>query len=530
MGVEGDGDRAGGLSIGRVIGYFARTAPDELALVEDGSDDVATWAELDRTTNALARAYAERGVGQDDMVGIALPNSAEFVRACVAVWKLGGTPLPLSPKLPAAERRRILDLARPALLVGAGSYPGGPAELPVGFDPAGHDDGELPDRSPTHWKALTSGGSTGLPKIIVARDRPLFDPESVAVSYMHARGVHLVAGPLYHNAAFIYAMRGLFSGNRLVVLRRFDPARVLSIVGEQRVTWMQLVPTMMNRIQKLPAEQRAAADWSSLRTLLHVGGPCAPWLKRAFIDWLGPERIVEVYAGTEGQGFTVITGDEWLAHPGSVGRAARGSRFRVLDEHGDDVAPGVVGEVYLMPAGGPGSTYHYLGATPRSRDGWESLGDLGHYDADGYLYLDDRSTDCIVSGGANVYPAEVEGALDAHPGVRSSAVIGLPDDDLGQRVVAIVHADPGVTPAELDAHLADLIAPYKRPRDYELTDTTLRDEAGKVRRSALRAARLPAAGNAVGTAAGNPTGSAAVNEAGTAVGNALGDAAGTVDR
>lgn len=479
------------LSIGRLVGHFARRDPDGLALVEDGSDDANTWAELDRVTNALARSYAALGVGQDDMVAISLPNSAEFVRACVAVWKLGGTPLPLSVKLPPVERDRILDLAQPALLLGAESA--GVPSLPRGHEPAGEDDTELPDRVSTHWKALTSGGSTGLPKIIVARGRATFDPDEPAVGYVPAGGVHLVAGPLYHNAAFIYAMRAFFSGSRLVVLPRFDAARVLSIVDEQRVTWTQLVPTMMNRIWHLPAEQRAAVDWSSLRVLLHVGGPCAPWLKEAFIDWLGPERIVEVYGGTEGQGVTTITGVEWLSHRGSVGRPALNSRFEVQDEDGNPVPPGVVGEVFLMPAGGPGSTYHYLGAEPRSRRGWESIGDLGHYDEDGYLYLSDRSTDCIVSGGANVYPAEVEGALGAHPGVRSSAVIGLPDDDLGQKVVAIVEVEPGVTADDLDAHLRDLVAPYKRPREYELTDRTLRDEAGKVRRSALRKAWMEAA-------------------------------------
>lgn len=466
------------LSIGRLIGHFARTRPDVLALVEDGTEDAMTWAELDRATNRLARAYAEQGVGQDAIVAVVLPNSAAFVRACVAAWKLGATPLPLSTRLPPAERDRILALAPPALVV--------TSEV----DASGHDDAELPERSPTYWKALTSGGSTGRPKLIVARDRPMWNPEVPIVEYMHADGVQLVVGPLYHNAAFIYAMRGLFCGNRLVVMRRFDAARVLALVGEHRVTWMQLVPTMMNRIWKLPPEVRAGADLSSLRTLLHVGGPCAPWLKEAWLDWLGPDRVVEVYAGTESQGITMITGSEWRAHRGSVGRAIRGSRFQVQDEDGRVVPPGVVGEVFLMPEGGPGSTYHYVGATPRSRDGWESLGDLGHYDEDGFLYLDDRSTDCIVTGGANVYPAEVEGALDAFPGVRASAVIGLPDEDLGHRVVAIVEAGEDVTAEALDTHLATLLAPYKRPRAYELTTAPLRDEAGKVRRSALRAERL----------------------------------------
>ncbi|TDV57718.1 AMP-binding protein [Actinophytocola oryzae] len=467
------------LSIGRLFGHFASTRPDAVALVEDGSDDVMTWTELDRATNRLARVYAAAGVGKDSVVAVVLPNSAALVRACVATWKLGATTLPLSVKLPPAERERILALAPPALVV----------ESEV--DASGLSEAELPDVSPKYWKALTSGGSTGKPKLIFSHDRPQWDPNVSVVEYMHPDGVHLVVGPLYHNAAFIYSMRGLFSGNRLVVMRRFDAARVLRLVEEHAVTWMQLVPTMMNRIWKLPPEVRAAADLSSLRTLLHVGGPCAPWLKEAWIDWLGPDRVMEVYAGTESQGITLINGREWLSHRGSVGRAIRGSRFEVQDEQGRVVPPGVVGEVFLMPADGPGSTYHYVGAAPRSRDGWESLGDLGHYDEDGFLYLDDRSTDCVVSGGANVYPAEVEGALDSCPGVRASAVIGLPDEDLGQRVVAIVEADPDVTAEALDAHLTSLLAPYKRPRAYELTQSPLRDEAGKVRRSALRAQRLP---------------------------------------
>jgi bile acid-coenzyme A ligase len=482
------------LSIAGVFRHFASTRPDRLAVVEDGPAAPMTWAELDSVTNRLARSYADLGAGQDDMIGVAVPNSAEFFRACVAIWKIGGTPVPLSPRQPPPERRRVVDLAKATLVVGSDPMPGGPPTVPIGHLAAAYDDGPLPDTSPAYWKALTSGGSTGLPKLIVAREEPRFDPTEPATSYLHTDGVHLVAGPLYHNAAFIYAMRGLFCGNQLVVMRRFDAARVLELVPAHGITWMQLVPTMMSRIWKLPAHVRAAADMSSVRTVLHVGGPCAPWLKRAWIDWLGPDRIVEIYAGTEAQGITMITGREWLEHPGSVGRPIRGSRFEVQDEHGNVVPPGVVGEVFLMPEGGQGSTYHYLGADPRARDGWESLGDLGHYDEDGYLYLDDRSTDCVVTGGANVYPAEVEAALDSYPGVRASAVIGLPDDDLGQRVVAIVETtDPSVTPQALDAHLADLLVPYKRPRGYELTTAALRDEAGKVRRSALRADRIAAA-------------------------------------
>jgi bile acid-coenzyme A ligase len=222
-----------------------------------------------------------------------------------------------------------------------------------------------------------------------------------------------------------------------------------------------------------------------------MAAPCPPWLKEAFIEWLGPERVHELYAGTESQGVTTITGNEWLAHRGSVGKAQFGSQIKILDEDGRELPPRTVGEVFMLPSGGPGSTYRYIGASAKSRDGWESLGDMGYLDEDGYLYLADRQTDMILCGGANVYPAEVEAAIDAHPAVRSSVVIGLPDDDLGQVVHAIVDiADHELEQDALLAHLGERLVRYKIPRTFELVRTPLRDDAGKVRRSSLRSERV----------------------------------------
>src|SRR5262245_51426122 len=224
--------------------------------------------------------------------------------------------------------------------------------------------------------------------------------------------------------------------------------------------------------------------------MMHMGAPCPPWLKEAWITWLGPERVHELYGGTEGLSYTWITGTEWLTHRGSVGKPLAGGQMQIRDAHGHVLPPGAVGEIYMRPDAGPGTTYHYIGAEPRRVDGWESLGDLGWMDEEGYLYLADRQTDMILRGGANVYPAEVEAALDAHPKVRSSAVIGLPDEDLGHRIHAIVQVDGEVTDAELRAHLADRLASYKLPRTFERTVEPLRDDAGKVRRSALRTSRV----------------------------------------
>ena len=249
---------------------------------------------------------------------------------------------------------------------------------------------------------------------------------------------------------------------------------------------MMLVPTMMQRIWRLPQDVRDRYDISSLVAILHLAAPCPAWLKQCWIDWLGPERVWELYAGTEAQGITIIRGVEWLEHVGSVGKPADGT-MRILDGDGNDLPPGEVGEIWMKPP--EQATYRYIGAEARELDGWESLGDLGSMDADGYLYIADRRTDLILSGGANVYPAEVEAALDEHPDVRSCAVIGLPDDDLGQRVHAVVEIAGDVDDDDLRAHMEARLARYKVPRSFERADGPVRDDAGKVRRSGLASER-----------------------------------------
>jgi bile acid-coenzyme A ligase len=264
------------------------------------------------------------------------------------------------------------------------------------------------------------------------------------------------------------------------------------------VQFAVLVPTMMHRMWRLGPEVRSRYDLSALVRILHMAAPCPVWLKEAFIEWLGPERVHELYAGTEAQGATYINGTDWLQHKGSVGKPMN-CEVLILDEHGAELPPRQLGEVYLRPkTAGPAGRYRYIGATAKVHgEGWESLGDMGYVDEDGYLYLGDRQTDMILCGGANIYPAEVESAIDSHPAVRSSCVIGLPDDDLGSVVHAIVDvAERDLSEADLTAHLRERLAKYKMPRSFELVRTPLRDDAGKVRRSALRAARLQTTRNA----------------------------------
>jgi bile acid-coenzyme A ligase len=270
-------------------------------------------------------------------------------------------------------------------------------------------------------------------------------------------------------------------------MNRFDPEEALRLIERERVEWVCLVPTMMHRIWSLPPEVRARYDLSSLRTVVHLGAPCPPWLKHAWIDWLGPERILEVYAGTEGAAI-LITGEEWLSKPGSVGKAPP-EALSIRDEEGNACRPGVVGEIFF--AAETATRFHYIGADPRLDDaGRMSLGDLGYLDEDGYLFLSDRRTDMILRGGANIYPAEVEAALIEHPAVSDAVVLGLPCEDYGARVHAIVQPAKELPVEEIDAFVRARLTGYKCPESYEMVEAALRDEAGKVRRAALRGERL----------------------------------------
>ncbi|GAA4263973.1 AMP-binding protein [Dactylosporangium darangshiense] len=388
--------------------------------------------------------------------------------------------------MPDRERAAIIELADPALIVGIA--PGTHGDRPTGYpaDPGLCNAPIEPDRVPPAWKAPTSGGSTGRPKLIVSELPGAIVPTEVGeLLGQHDNSVQLVTGPLYHNAPFNFSMYGLFAGQHLVVLPRFDPVATLEAIEQYRVDWISLVPTMMARIWRQIEDAPGRYDVSSLRQVFHGAAPCPPWLKEAWFDLVGAANVKEMYASTEGQLTTLIDGDEWLRHRGSVGRPIRGE-VRILDAEGTTVPVGEVGEIFTRPGEGAAPTYRYIGAEARTRDGWDSLGDLGWLDTDGYLYIADRRTDLIITGGANVYPAEVEAALLAHPAVMSCAVIGIPDHDLGQRVHAVVQAETPVTDDELRGFLADRLVRYKIPRSFRYVETPLRDDAGKVRRAALR--------------------------------------------
>ncbi len=477
------------IPMSRVLAHWAGIQPDRVAVVIDGES--VSFAELDALTNQLARAYADLGVGQDDFVTIALPNSIEFVAASFATWKLGATPQPISAALPKAERDAIITLARPSLVVGPEDIEDGVPSLPAGFsDYRSYPAEALEERTASKIKAMTSGGSTGRPKLIVMPLPAVWDLDAKFLGFAQ-QSISGIPGPLYHNGPFMWMFISLCMGCSIVLSRRFDAEQTLTQIEQHRITNLYQVPTMMQRIWSLPEEIRSSYDVSSLKVLWHMAAPCPAWLKEAFIEWLGPDVVWELYGGTEGQGSTIISGTEWLTHPGSVGRPSN-CEMKIVADDGSTLPAGEVGEVYMRLPAEQGPSYEYVGAEASAIDeGWETIGDMGYLDEEGYLYLADRRTDLILSGGANIYPAEVEAAIDAYPGVRSSAVIGLPHKDLGHAVHAIVDV-PGerIEEGQLLSFLADQLVRYKHPRSFEFVSEPLRDEAGKVRRKALKEARL----------------------------------------
>ncbi|MFV0281091.1 MAG: AMP-binding protein [Rhodoblastus sp.] len=467
--------------------YAQRKGADSLAIVH--GDAQLSWGALERNANARARVLMHKGVKPGDFVAVGLPNSNTFYETTFAIWKCGATPCSLSYRLPRGEAAAILELLRPSLVVGGEDDWSVQNRLPADFDTQGFSDEGIDSPIARYWKAMTSGGSTGRPKVIVDHQPACTDPKAPPL-VMH-EGVRLLnPGPLYHNAPFIISHSALFEGGLLVGMKKFDATEALDLIARWRIEWVNFVPTMMSRIWALPKAEREKFDVSSLRVVFHMAAPMPMWLKEEWINWLGAERVYELYGGTERQASTIIPGTEWVKRKGSVGRVENGL-VKVVDDDGRELPAGETGEIYLKSMEGVDATYHYLGAEPkRDKDGWESLGDIGRIDKDGYIWLADRRSDMILRGGANTYPAEIEAALMAHPDIASCAVVGLPHPDLGSSIHAVLQlrdgADANALVAALPKFLDNLLSRPKHPESYEISDEAVRDDAGKVRRTMLR--------------------------------------------
>lgn len=467
------------------ISRFADLRPDEIVLIDH--EESLTRRELELRSNRLARAYAGLGVVEGDFVSIALPNGIPFVVSMLATWKLGATPQPLSHRLPARELTAIIGVSQSALVVGLDAGDAA-ASVPVDFeaDPDLSDE-PLPVVVSPSWKAPTSGGSTGTPKVIVSTGPAVIDVliPLMPLLKMPQGGVKLTSTPLGHNMGVMFTTAPLITGGRVVIAPRFDPENTLDLIARHRVDWTTMVPTMMHRIAKLPTEVRERADLSSI-VAIATGGAMAPqWLKEFWVDWVGGTRMVEFYSSTESQAIVTADGNDWMEHPGTVGRVRIGE-LEIRDAAGMAVPDGEIGELWMRRGADAPPAYVYRGATAKSDpEGWETVGDLG-WVRDGWLFLADRTADMAVVGGANVYPAEVEGVLEEHPLVLSSCVVGIPDDEYGDVLHAFVQTSGEVSDEDLTAFLRERLLPYKVPRTFERSNMPIRDDAGKVRRALMR--------------------------------------------
>lgn len=480
------------IPMGDLLAFQADRAPARAALTF--ADRTWTRAELQIAAARRTTRLASLGLAPGDRVVVTLSAGPEFHISCFATWALGATPVPLAARQSSAELTALVELADCRLVIGTEEGEiAGRRVVTVSWD---EDLALQPARGPSlvadHWKVIGSGGSTGRPKLIVDARPAAFDPEVTSLG-IEVDDVILCPAPVYHNAPFSITNWGMAWGGHVIEVTRFDPIDTLRLVEKHKVRWLYLVPTMMGRIWALPEEVRTAYDLSSLEAVVHMAAPCPAWLKRNWIEWLGADRILEIYAGTEAVGACTISGSEWLAHPGSVGRPLLPDSIRILDEDRQSVDHGVIGAVHFRRREGARAGFRYVGSSQPDNEGWETYGDMGSLDAEGYLYLADRRTDMFVCGGANIWPAEIEAALEEIEGIRSAVVVGMPDDDLGQVGHAIIEPEPGYSapdPGTLRNSLVSRLASSKLPRTFEIAQGPLRDEAGKVRRTALRDERI----------------------------------------
>ncbi|MGE0829871.1 MAG: AMP-binding protein, partial [Hyphomonadaceae bacterium] len=370
------------ISFAQRLRDIAAEAPDAPAILM--GEQTLTRAELHRRSNRMARGLLGLGFKPGDLLTIGLPNSIGFLEVCFACWKIGANPQPVSSRLPQAELDAIAELAESPFVVGqrglASRYP---VKTPEDLLALSDDESDLPDAVSPSWKAPTSGGSTGRPKLILSGQPSIFTPEFGIMWHLTTPHISVMPGPLYHNGPFQTAVMTILQGGTLALLAKFDAEETLREVAARKGTWLYLVPTMMSRISRLPEETRRKYDVSSLKTIWHLAAPCPQWLKREWIDWLGPNVVWELYGATEGQAATVISGHEWLKKPGSVGRVFIGE-IVVLDPDGKELPRGETGELYMRWPPGTPATYVYRGAESKQLEGgWESVGDIGYIDADG---------------------------------------------------------------------------------------------------------------------------------------------------
>ncbi len=515
-------------------GDVASTSPDKPAVIMATTGEVVTYGDLDAEANRLSHVLRRAGLQPGDHVALCLENSAHFLPVIWGAHYAGLYYTAMSSRLTTEEMAYILGDCGAQAFITSVSQADQAAELadrmPAvrvrlmlgglidGFDPyeetlAAQPDTPLPEVRVEGQDMLYSSGTTGRPKgVKVARPDAALGEGADGVTTLgqllfgaDESTRYLSPAPLYHAAPLRFCRAVHRVGGTVVVMEHFDPEQYLALVDQHNITFSQVVPTMFIRMLKLPAEVRARYDLSSLTAVVHAAAPCPVEVKAQIIEWFGP-IVHEYYAGTEGNGFVYCNSEDWLAHRGTVGKAIIGV-IHIVGDDGEEVPTGESGTVYFE--GEAASTFEYHNdaqKTAGSRDprgrGWSTLGDVGHLDEEGYLYLTDRKAYMIITGGVNVYPQEAENVLALHPQVNDVAVFGVPNDDFGEEVKAVVEpADPDAAGPDLEreliAYCREHLADIKCPRSVDFRSELPRHPTGKLYKRILKHEYWAAAGRAI---------------------------------
>jgi long-chain acyl-CoA synthetase len=509
---------------------------DDVALVDERGE--TTWAQLDERTNRLIDGLRRAGVPRGATVALMSGNRRELFEAFSACGHAGWLMVPVNWHWTADELAYVLDDSDAVALVVEDQFAavavealadsktercatkvlvGGDVAVPDGFvayeellataspeEPADQGMG-----GPMFYTSGTTGFPKGVKSTLTALGAPVEVLELVSAGFVAMLGipddsVTLLEGPAYHSAQFVFSVFPLLRGSTVVMRHKFDPIETLELIDRYQVTNMHLVPAQFIRMLKADQATRDAFDGSSLEVVFHGAAPCPPEVKRQMLEWWGPV-VHEYYGGTEGGFLTVIKGDEWLEKPGSIGKAIDTVELSILDDEGEPVPSGTPGQIWFRSLMGSDFEYHKAPektAEAHREPGVGTLGDIGYADEDGFVFLSDRKIDMIISGGVNIYPAEVEGVLVTHPAVADGAVFGVPDDDMGESVKAAVELLAGFEPspeleAELIAHVRSQLAGYKAPRSVDFEPAMPRTPTGKLMKRLLRDPYWEASGRSI---------------------------------
>ncbi|MGH6986074.1 MAG: AMP-binding protein [Caulobacteraceae bacterium] len=497
---------AGAAQQGMSAALWAREKPTQTAIFDRFGE--TTFFELNAQANRVTRLLRVHGLKAGDAVALLASNRAEFAEVLSGCLRGGFRITPVNWHLNAEEVAYIINDCEAKALFAEARYPAGlaagapQARLKVVIDGsapgfvawaealAPFDGGDIPD--PVLGSAmLYTSGTTGRPKGVHRRSNTLV----VTPVPGEKDEVQMCVGPAYHAAPLAFDVRlALNQGNPLVFMDKWDAEEVLSTIEKRRVTRVHMVPIMFQRLLALPQEVKDRYDLSSLRLIMHGAAPCPPEVKKAMIDWLGP-ILTEYYAGSEGGAGFIVTSQEWLAKPGTVGRLPMPGAAKILDDAGQEIAePGRSGAIYFRVS--PIAPFEYFKDPTKTagvhRDGYFTLGDVGYLDEDDYLFLTGRTAECIISGGVNIYPQEIDNEIIKHPCVEDSCAIGVPNQEWGEEVKVVVtlkdgHPASEALAAEILAFARRRLAGYKAPRSIEFAEDLPRSPAGKIQRGRVRA-------------------------------------------